>query len=86
MSTNVLPRIDPRLAQRLIEKKAELDQYRPLSLATLHSIVVTVGAAPHAARQCPQRSQRTASAQAPEQHDARLSSAHCRVQCNAWHT
>ena len=38
MSSNVLPRIGPRLAQRLAEKKAELDQYRPLSLATLHSI------------------------------------------------
>ena len=38
MSSNVLLRIDPRLAQRRAEKKAELDQCRPLSLATLHSI------------------------------------------------
>jgi Fic family protein len=29
------PRMDPRLAQRLAEKKAELDGYRPLSSATV---------------------------------------------------
>jgi Fic family protein len=29
------PRMDPRLAQRLAEKKAELDCYRPLSSATI---------------------------------------------------
>src|SRR5262249_39341537 len=29
------PRMDPRLAQRLDEKKAELDRFRPLSPATV---------------------------------------------------
>jgi Fic family protein len=29
------PRMDPRLAQRLAEKRAELDHYRPLSPATV---------------------------------------------------
>jgi Fic family protein len=32
------PRMDPRLARRLEEKKAELDRYRPLSPATVGSI------------------------------------------------
>ena len=38
MTTDALPRMDPRLAQRLAEKKAELDQRRPLPPATLASI------------------------------------------------
>ncbi len=32
------PRMDPRLAQRLTEKKATLDHYRPLTPATVHMI------------------------------------------------
>ena len=32
------PRMDPRLAQRLAEKKAELDRYRPLSPTTVRYI------------------------------------------------
>src|SRR6266498_5982495 len=32
------PRMDPRLAQRLAEKKAELDRHRPLTPATVRYI------------------------------------------------
>ena len=35
MQADDKPRMDPRLAQRLAEKKAELDRYRPLSAATV---------------------------------------------------
>src|SRR5437867_4250108 len=35
MQADDKPRMDPRLAQRLAEKKAELDGYRPLSSATV---------------------------------------------------
>lgn len=38
MDTNATPRMDARLAARLAEKKAELDQYRPLSPAMLAGI------------------------------------------------
>jgi Fic family protein len=38
MSIDDKPRMDPRLARRLEEKKAELDSYRPLSAATVRYI------------------------------------------------
>src|ERR671929_1893406 len=38
MQIDEKPRMDPRLAQRLAEKKAELDRYRPLSPTTVRYI------------------------------------------------